>query len=188
MPFVCLTIYVNIVCVSACLIVPELSENLIRFYNWSTICDMCLKNFLNYYVTLYICTDTIKNNYNYTVQIMPFFKLKLYMVLAYTFFESYIFKICNGFLYIYIYIYIYIVKGTTIWLFTTTLKIGSHGVMSNAIDLSVSSHHQLFLKWNGIAYSPTNGIKANVMSSSHRNVIVKEGLLEGPQFNSLPPL
>ena len=84
--------------------------------------------------------------------------------------------------------YIYIVKGTTIWLSTTTLKIGSHGVMSNAIDLSVSSHHQLFLKCNDIAYSPTNGIKANVMSSSHRNVIVKEGLLEGPQFNSLPPL
>ena len=47
--------------------------------------------------------DTIKNNYNYTVQIMPFFKLKLYMVLAYTIFESYIFKICNGYIYIYIY-------------------------------------------------------------------------------------
>ena len=31
------------------------------------------------------------------------------MVLAYTFFKPYIFKICNGFSYTYIYIYIYIV-------------------------------------------------------------------------------
>ena len=40
---------------------------------------------------------TIKNNHNYTVQIIPYFekKLKLYMVLTYTFFKSYISKICN---------------------------------------------------------------------------------------------
>ena len=39
----------------------------------------------------------IKNNHNYTVQIIPYFeqKLKLYMVLTYTFFKSYISKICN---------------------------------------------------------------------------------------------
>ena len=30
--------------------------------------------------------------------------MKLYIVLAYTFFKPYIFKICNGFSYIYIYI------------------------------------------------------------------------------------
>ena len=41
--------------------------------------------------------DLVKNNHNYTL-----FKkiLKLYMVLAYTFFKPYIFKICNGFSYI----------------------------------------------------------------------------------------
>ena len=44
-----------------------------------------------------ICMHTIKNNHNYTVQIIPYFekKLKLYMVLTYTFFKSYISKICN---------------------------------------------------------------------------------------------
>ena len=35
---------------------------------------------------------------------------KLYIVLTYTFFKPYIFKICNGFfLYKYIYIYIYMI-------------------------------------------------------------------------------
>ena len=47
-----------------------------------------------------------------------------------------------------------IVGGTTTWLPTTTLKIGSHGVMLNAIkDLSVFSITNWF--WNGIVHGPT---------------------------------
>jgi len=62
--------------------------------------------------------------------------------------------------------------------------------MSNGIkDLSVClPYHQLVLRWNDIAHGPTNGIRINVMGSSHRSVIVREGLLEGSQFRSLQPL
>ena len=38
-----------------------------------------------------ICTCTIKNNHNYMVQLILFFIFKLYIVLAYTFFQLYIF-------------------------------------------------------------------------------------------------
>ena len=38
-------------------------------------------------------------------------------------------------------------------------------------------HHQLVLRWNGIAHSLTNGIRAKVMDLSHGSVIVREGLL-----------
>ena len=38
-------------------------------------------------------------------------------------------------------------------------------------------HHQSVLRWNGIAHSLTNGIRAKVMDSSHESVIVREGLL-----------
>ena len=49
-----------------------------------------------------------------------------------------------------------IVGGTTIKLPTTTLKIGPHDVMLNAIkDLSVSSHHRLVLRGNGTAHGRT---------------------------------
>ena len=43
----------------------------------------------------------------------------------------------------------------------------------------------LVLKWNGIAHSSTNDIRAKVMNSSHGSVIVREGLLGGSQFDSL---
>ena len=55
-------------------------------------------------------------------------------------------------------------------------------------DLSCLPHQQLVLRWNDIAHSPTNGIRVMVMGSSHVSVIVKEGLLGGPQFDSLQPL
>ena len=38
-------------------------------------------------------------------------------------------------------------------------------------------HHQLVLRWNNIAYGPTNDIRAKVMGSSHGSVIVRKGLL-----------
>ena len=47
-------------------------------------------------------------------------------------------------------------------------------------------HHQLILRWNDTAHSLTNGIRDKVMDSSHGSVIAREGLLEGPQFDSLP--
>ena len=42
--------------------------------------------------------------------------------------------------------------------------------------------------WNGTAHSLTNGIKVKIMGSSHDSVIVREGLLGGPQFDFLQPL
>ena len=60
--------------------------------------------------------------------------------------------------------------------------------MSNVIrDLNVSFSSSIGLRWNGTFHGPTNGIRAKVMGSSHGSVIVNEGLLEGPQFNSLQP-
>ena len=53
------------------------------------------------------------------------------------------------------------------------------------------SHPQLVLRWNGIAHIAhdlTNSIRAKVMVSSHRTVIVKERLLGGPQFDYLQSL
>lgn len=38
-------------------------------------------------------------------------------------------------------------------------------------------HHRLVLSWNGIAHSPTNSIRAKVMGSGRRSVIVRKGLL-----------
>ena len=38
-------------------------------------------------------------------------------------------------------------------------------------------YHQLVLRWNDIAHSSTNDIRAKVMNSSHGSVIVREGLL-----------
>ena len=62
-------------------------------------------------------------------------------------------------------------------------------MMSNSIKKFVClPHHQLVLRWNGIVHGPTNGIRAKVMNSSHGGVIVREGLLVGPQFDSLQPL
>ena len=52
-------------------------------------------------------------------------------------------------------------------------------------DLSCLPYQQLVLRWNDIAHSPTNGIRAMVMGSSHGSIIMREGLLEGPQFDSL---
>ena len=49
-------------------------------------------------------------------------------------------------------------------------------------------HHQLVLKWNDTAHGLTNSIRAKVMGSSHGNVIVRERLLGGPQFDSLQSL
>ena len=46
-------------------------------------------------------------------------------------------------------------------------------------------HHQLVLKWNGIAHDPTNGIRTKVVGSSHKSVIVLERLLGKSQFDSL---
>ena len=46
-------------------------------------------------------------------------------------------------------------------------------------------HHQLVLRKNNTAHSSTNGIKDMVRGSSHRIVIVREGLLGGPQFDFL---
>ena len=63
-------------------------------------------------------------------------------------------------------------------------------MMLNVIkDSSMSSSSQIFLRWNGIAHSPTNGIRIKVIGLSHESVIVREGLLMGkPQFDSLQPL
>ena len=54
-------------------------------------------------------------------------------------------------------------------------------------DLSCLPHQQLVLRWNDIAHSPTNGIRAMVMGSSHGSIILREGLLGEPQFDSLQP-
>ena len=43
-------------------------------------------------------------------------------------------------------------------------------------------YHQLVLRWN---HGPTNGIKVNVKGLSRGSVIVRGGLLGGPQFDSL---
>ena len=57
-------------------------------------------------------------------------------------------------------------------------KTSPHGVMSKAIkDLNVSSSSPIGLRWNNIAYGPTNDIRAKVMGSSHGSVIVRKGLL-----------
>ena len=42
--------------------------------------------------------------------------------------------------------------------------------------------------WNGTAHSLINGIKVKVMGSSHGSVIMREGLLGRPQFDSLQSL
>lgn len=36
-------------------------------------------------------------------------------------------------------------------------------------------YHQLVLKWNKITHGPTDGIKAMIMSLSHKSVIGREG-------------
>ena len=45
-------------------------------------------------------------------------------------------------------------------------------------------HPQLVLRWNGITHDLTNRIRAKVMVSSHGSIIVKEGLLGGPQLTT----
>ena len=53
-------------------------------------------------------------------------------------------------------------------------------MMSNAIkDLSVSFSSLIGFEVKFIAHSPTNGIRARVIGSSHGSVIVREGLLRG---------
>ena len=75
-------IYVNGVCVSVCVL----------FY------------FILYSLT--IChTSVLPRAYAWVqLKIITIIRFKLYMVLVYTFFKPYIYKICNDFSYIYIYI------------------------------------------------------------------------------------
>ena len=71
--------------------------------------DFCFGHSIKLVCSFVHMHGIIKNNHNYTfIYIYIYFmkRFKLYIVLAYTFFKSYIFKICNGFsLFIYIFVY-----------------------------------------------------------------------------------
>ena len=73
--------------------------------------DFCFGHSIKLVCSFVHMHGIIKNNQNYTfiyiyIYIYIMKRFKLYIVLAYTFFKSYISKICNGFsLFIYIFVY-----------------------------------------------------------------------------------